>query len=130
MLKGKTMKFFIYGTLKRKCSNNHKMKEVQGKFLAEVKTVQRYPMFNLGEYFPYLQDTIGTGNFVKGELWEVPEDKTYILDHFEGVPTLYKKGTIDVKTETEVHENVNVYFITEEESKKALTFLELITEWR
>jgi gamma-glutamylcyclotransferase (GGCT)/AIG2-like uncharacterized protein YtfP len=64
--------------------------------LGEVQTVDEYPMFLLGETFPYLLNKPSIGHIITGELYEINDIIEGKLDIFEGVPYLYKKGYIDV----------------------------------
>jgi len=117
--------FFIYGTLK-KSGNNHHIIERFAHFRGEVQTVFKYPMYDIGDGFPYLQDSRCDGNLVIGELYEIPEKYHDRLDYFEGVPTLYKKGLIEVLTKDAEMYMVNAYFVSNEID---FTKLKLIKEW-
>lgn len=121
--------FFVYGTLKRDQYNHYHIKD-KSKFIGEVETVEKYPLYLLKEPFPYLQDSIGIGFNIKGELFEIGEEHEKYLDNFEGVPFLYKKGKILVKHLEEIKE-VSCYFKTKEihlDSKKFKN-LKLIKEY-
>jgi len=118
--------FFIYGTLKRS-GNNHHMIEKFAHFRGEAQTLFKYPMYDIGDGFPYLQNSRNNGNLVIGELYEIPEKYHKQLDHFEGVPKLYKKGLIEVLTKDAETHIVNAYFVSNEID---FTQLELIKEWK
>ncbi len=105
--------FFIYGTLKRS-GNNHQIIEKFAHFRGEAQTVFKYPMYDIGDGFPFLQNNRNNGNLIIGELYEIPEKYHKIVDYFEGVPTLYKKGTIEVLTKEVETYIVNVYFASNE----------------
>lgn len=103
------MLIFAYGTLKRGCKNSSVLEGLSGTFINIAETVLPYPMFDLGDGFPYLQEELGEGKSITGEVWEVPDKELYQLDRFEGVPTLYRQGNIDVYLNGET-ENVLCYF--------------------
>jgi len=96
------MLVFTYGTLKKDFSNHHILERVQAKYLGEVHTVLKYPMFNLNDTFPYLQDNPGIGEIIKGDLFYIDEIHEEYLDSFEGVPELYKSGIIEVIYNNEI----------------------------
>ena len=121
--------YFIYGTLKKKMKNEHIMKKVNGEFIEKVKTKIKYPMFDLLSGFPYIQDKKGYGLIVKGELYKIDEQYIKKLDEFEGVPTLYKRGKINVKSKEKNYKNVNCYFISSELTINELTKVDLFEEW-
>ena len=101
-----TAKLFVYGTLKQGFYNNYLLKD--SKFLKNVVTDDEYPMFMRCENFPYLKNE-NKGYNIKGELWEVSDEKIKELDYFEGVPDLYYRDTLKVN-----NEDVFVYFMTED----------------
>jgi len=121
--------YFVYGTLKKDMKNHHIMKNLNAKFIAPATTIDEYPMFDLGNGFPYVQNKPGIGHVLSGELWTVSEDKVKDLDYFEGVPTLYKKGKISVIHESGGVAVANCYFITDELDKYEITDVELLKEW-
>ena len=121
--------YFIYGTLKKGKRNDHIMKQVKGEFICPVETVKPYPMFDLGNGFPFLQDSIHFGKIIQGELYLVDEKYDKKLDYFEGVPSLYKRGTITVEFEDNVYDDINCYFITDELTNGELEQVDFINEW-
>ena len=112
----KEISVFIYGSLKKGFHNHQFLKNqrVYGAKMIEVETTLKYPLYNSESYcehFPYLEDRQGVGMIVKGELYQVKSLKE--LDRFEGVPVLYKRGTIEV---VDVYGNTyeaNAYFRAE-----------------
>jgi len=122
------MKVFVYGTLKSNCRNNDIIKRAGGEFLFPCITTNKYPMFDLGDGFPYIQDTKGIGKHIEGELWKVPNSGAEILNEFEGVPTLYKNGRIDIEFEN-IKINAYCYFKTKELSDNELENITFIDEW-
>jgi len=117
--------FFIYGTLKKNGNNFSILKKYNAKFIGEVITKNKYPMFKLQEYFPYLQNNKNQGNIIKGELFEIDKKYHDSLDYFEGVPKLYINGKITVIYNNEEIE-VNCYF----KSKNIdLKNVKLFDEW-
>lgn len=95
------MKIFLYGTLKSGFVNHHIIKRIIGEQTPiKVITAEKYPMYNGDSYFPYLEDQVGVGYNIIGEMVEITNQKDIdFLDTFEGVPYLYKRGTIKVKNE-------------------------------
>lgn len=100
----KFIKVFIYGTLKSGFRNNDKILFLKGKKLGQCKTVDKMNLFDIGDGFPYLQKAINKGEYVIGELWELPEDSISTLDDFEGVPFLYKRSKINIVFNDEIIE--------------------------
>jgi len=121
--------FFVYGTLKRTMKNSHIMRRVKAEYVADVETIKPYPMFDLGNGFPYVQDNPGKGLILQGELFVVEEEHEKFLDRFEGVPTLYKKGKIDVELENLQYLDVDCYFISDELTDDELNEVNLFEEW-
>lgn len=122
------MLFFIYGTLKKNFYNHHILQNLNiDRPLSKVTTVEKYPLFVLKDPFPYLQNNKGEGFNVIGELYEIPEECLSILDNFEGVPYLYKRGVLDVvDVEGNISKNVNVYFKSQ---KINLNKIECVSEY-
>jgi gamma-glutamylcyclotransferase (GGCT)/AIG2-like uncharacterized protein YtfP len=94
------MNVFIYGTLKIDCCNHHVLRNIIGEIQRpiQVTTVNKYPLYKSEHYFPYLEDQPGIGKNIIGQLVEIDDDDLDKLDQFEGVPSLYKRGTIMVQT--------------------------------
>jgi len=123
------MLVFIYGTLKKDMNNHHILEQVDAEFISPVKTILKYPMFKLNDPFPYLQNNPGFGMIVRGELWEIEDKHKDKLDQFEGVPSLYINGKIDVECDNKVYCGVNVYFKAKRYSLDYLSLFSLIDEW-
>jgi gamma-glutamylcyclotransferase (GGCT)/AIG2-like uncharacterized protein YtfP len=73
---------FVYGTLKRGCSN-HGQLEGQA-FVGEARTAPGYRLFDVGGFpglVPWAADTGG----VEGEVWETDGAGLARLDAFEGL---------------------------------------------
>lgn len=121
------MNVFVYGTLKEGCCNHHILRTLIGDIQKPVRvtTVDEYPMYKSEYYFPYLEDQPGKGKKVVGQIVEVDDDLIYKLDIFEGVPTLYKKGTIKVKNGN-IEFDCLCYFKAEETT---LTNISFLSEW-
>lgn len=83
---------FVYGTLKRGCSNHHFLAEQR--FVGEARTVPGFRLYNLGGYpgmVPHATDRDG----VTGEIWEVDEACLRRLDALEGLAEgLYRREPI------------------------------------
>lgn len=121
------MLVFVYGTLKTHCCNHHVLQNLIGEKQkpVPVKSVKKYPMYKSEYYFPYLENQPGIGENIVGQIVEVDDDLLYKLDHFEGVPDLYKRGTIKVKTGN-IEMDCLCYFKAQETNLKNKSFL---TEW-
>lgn len=105
------MTIFVYGTLKNGCSNNNVLQNIDAHFLGEVETVEKFPMYQYKDPFPYLVENIGSGNIVEGELYKINDTYKSVLDRFEGVPDLYYNGKIDVIQNGKII-TANCYFST------------------
>ena len=123
------MLVFVYGTLKNNCSNHEVLRKIlKTNGYISVKTIEKYPLYKLSDPFPYLENKPGVGKRIKGQIFDIKEKNEKILDNFEGVPDLYKKGTIDVLDSMgNIYKNVNVYF----RAKPLYSFenIELIDDW-
>ncbi|HYD84303.1 MAG TPA: gamma-glutamylcyclotransferase family protein [Opitutus sp.] len=98
---------FIYGTLKRGCSN-HRVLAGQT-FLGEARTAPGYRLYDLGEY-PGMIAVSGDHQGVSGELWSVTPEILAQLDAFEGIPQgLYRRERIALRPPF-ADRTVNTYF--------------------
>ena len=87
---------FVYGTLKRGEGNYRVLEQADAEFVAEAKTVERFPM--TGQYVPFLHMEPGVGHHVKGEIHAV---KSFTrLDQFEGAYTR-KPVLVETKDKTQ-----------------------------
>lgn len=85
-------RLFVYGTLKRGCSNHPQMAGAH--FLGLARTPPGYRLYDLGGY-PALVGTPEDVSGVVGEVWSVDPDGLDRLDRFEGVHEgLYRRETI------------------------------------
>ncbi len=86
---------FVYGTLKRGCSNHREMADQA--FVAEARTVPGFRLFDVGGYpglVPWPEDTEG----VEGEIWSVNDATLARLDAFEGVDEgLYERKPVPLQ---------------------------------
>ena len=73
---------FVYGTLKRGCSNHHHL--AGQKFLGEARTAPGFTLFSLGDY-PGMVRSANPGDQVVGEVWKVDAACLAALDKLEGV---------------------------------------------
>jgi gamma-glutamylaminecyclotransferase len=81
---------FVYGTLRRGQRNHPQLRGAA--FLGEATTAPRYDVIDLG---PYPGLVAGTSP-VAGEVWTVSAELLAALDAFEGVPTLYTRGPVEL----------------------------------
>lgn len=124
-----SIKIFVYGTLKQK-SDNHRVisKGVIPGSIQDVKTKNKYPLYMGSSFYPCLENQVGVGNQIHGQLMEIKSRYIPVLDDYEGSPDLFKRGLIDVITaDGEIITDVVVYFYTE--YSKNLEEKELLTEW-
>jgi gamma-glutamylcyclotransferase (GGCT)/AIG2-like uncharacterized protein YtfP len=109
---------FVYGTLKRGCSN-HPFLAGQ-RFVGDARTVRGYRLYNLGE-FPGMIRLPEDRNGVAGEVWSVtPAALTYI-DHLEGLDLgLYRREPVELAPPF-AHETVETYiYALSTEGREAL----------
>jgi gamma-glutamylcyclotransferase (GGCT)/AIG2-like uncharacterized protein YtfP len=87
---------FIYGTLKRGCSNHRFLADQN--FLGLARTVAGFRLFDLGGY-PGIAAHRDDRDGVVGELWSVDPEALERLDRFEGVHEgLYRREPIALQT--------------------------------
>ncbi|MES2693078.1 MAG: gamma-glutamylcyclotransferase family protein [Verrucomicrobiota bacterium] len=83
---------FIYGTLKRGCSNHHHM--AGQKFVGPARTVPGYHLCDLGGY-PAIVEKAGHPDGIVGEVWSIDAEGLERLDQFEGVHEgLYRRAPL------------------------------------
>jgi gamma-glutamylcyclotransferase (GGCT)/AIG2-like uncharacterized protein YtfP len=73
---------FVYGTLKRGCSNHGQLADQT--FLGVARTPSGYRLYDLGGY-PAIVAKSDDAEGVVGEVWSVDDDALKRLDYFEGV---------------------------------------------
>lgn len=89
------MKYFAYGTLKRKKSNFGLMEHINAKYVCDG-VLDGYKMYNLGGY-PMINNG-KTNDCVHGEIFEVKDFDR--LDILEGVKNgFYKRIPLSIKTD-------------------------------
>ena len=119
---------FVYGTLKRGMSNHHVLEALAATYISSDITIEKYPMFDLGHGYPYLQDTKGIGNRIEGEIYELDSSNLRTIDEFECSPTLYHRGKVTVMLDREPVE-VSAYFKTKELTTEQLFNIPLFNSW-
>lgn len=86
---------FVYGTLKRGCSNHHFLSDQ--KFVGAARTVPGFRLYELGGHpgmVPKDDDHAG----VSGEIWEVDEAALVRLDALEGLDEgLYRRDVVPLR---------------------------------
>lgn len=121
------MKLFVYGTLKRifrdeMNSPTAPMNNV--KFIGEYDTQQRWTLADFGAYPAMIPGNSG----VRGEVWEVPDERIEQLDRYEGAPNLFYRGDVEVApVGTEDYEWVESYIFTN--ISQLLTYKNTMKEW-
>ena len=83
---------FVYGTLKRGCSNHHHLAEQT--FVGLARTSPGYRLVDLGGY-PTIVARADDRDGVVGEVWSVDDAALQRLDRFEGVHEgLYRRAPL------------------------------------
>lgn len=83
---------FVYGTLKRGCSNHTYLADQT--FVGLARTPPGFRLYDLGGY-PGIAPVTDDRNGVIGEIWSVDDDALERLDRFEGVHEgLYRRQPI------------------------------------
>lgn len=86
---------FVYGTLKRGCSNHASLRGQR--FIGIASTEPGFRLFSLGQYPGMVRWEEDPGG-VTGEVWEVDDDCLNHLDILEGVAEgLYRRERIPLK---------------------------------
>lgn len=86
---------FVYGTLKRGCSNHAHL--AGQRFVGTARTHPGYSLFDLGGY-PGIAPAPASREGVSGEVWSVDSDALARLDAFEGVAEgLYHRARISLQ---------------------------------
>lgn len=75
------MKVFTYGTLQRGFNNHIVMQQARGKFISKAIIKDKAIYWTYPGSFPVVIDGRGV---VRGEIYDVPEDKIHLLDSLEG----------------------------------------------
>jgi gamma-glutamylcyclotransferase (GGCT)/AIG2-like uncharacterized protein YtfP len=83
------VRLFVYGSLLGGEVNHRHLSGAP--FLGESTTEPGYRMVDLGPYPAVLE---GGTTAVRGEVYEVDEDKMAWLDEFEGHPDVYRRCTV------------------------------------
>lgn len=97
------MKFFVFGTLKRRHGNNVLLREGKAKYLGDACTVEPYVMAGL-MVWPNKD-----GKLVRGEVWEIDDPETSrrgaatlkALDRLESNGRIYQRREVKVRMLTD-----------------------------
>jgi gamma-glutamylaminecyclotransferase len=93
---------FVYGTLKRDCSNHHFL--AGQKFIGLGRTVPGFRLYSLGG-FPGMVTQEGDEAGVTGEVWAVDAEALVRLDGLEGVDEgLYRRESVKLVHPFDVRE--------------------------
>jgi gamma-glutamylcyclotransferase (GGCT)/AIG2-like uncharacterized protein YtfP len=112
----------VYGTLKRGRGNHGVLGN--SVFLGEAVTVSKeFTMFDGG--FPFVSDSFvdeDLNGSIVGELYETNDQRILSnLDRLEGVPYLYVKREIDVKTLDNITYQATIYVASEGSNARLLS---------
>jgi len=83
----KKIYIFVYGTLKKGTRQHNRLMK-NAEFVGIGTTTTKYVMCNYG-YPMIFEDK--NGHIIKGEVYKIPISDLYILDRYEGYPSLYKR---------------------------------------
>lgn len=98
---------FVYGTLKRGCSNHGQL--AGQTFVGIARTQPGFSLYDVGGY-PGLVAQAGDRDGVSGEIWSVSETGLLRLDDFEGVHEgLYRREPVPLLAPF-AGQMVNAYF--------------------
>lgn len=86
------VKIFAYGTL-RKGSKGHRFLQ-SATLLAENQKLKGFRMYDNG-FYPFVIPVENQEEYIVGEIYEIPEEALPQLDHYEGVPSLYKRTYLE-----------------------------------
>jgi len=92
--RAKTVRVFVYGTLKRGYQNNMHYLFGKSAMLGQHTTKPHYTLKDLG-YYPAVE-LCGT-TAVKGEVYQIADDVLQELDWLEGYPAFYERELIDTE---------------------------------
>jgi len=96
------LRVFVYGTLKNGQPNHYWLQNMENglaKFLAHGKTKDQFPLVIGTRYnVPFLLNKPGTGQNIKGEIYDVDEKMLEKLDILEDYPHLYDRQIQDIVT--------------------------------
>ena len=85
---------FVYGTLKRRCSNHHQL--AGQTFVGTARTRPGYRLYDYGGY-PGIVARADDEAGVTGEVWSVDDSALAQLDHFEGIHEgLYRRELLEL----------------------------------
>lgn len=94
---------FVYGTLKEGQPNYYRMMDSThgtAKFLARARTVDPYPLvIATKNNIPFMLNTPGKGERIRGEIYEVDDKMLKFLDEFESCPEMYQRTLVKLEVE-------------------------------
>ena len=99
---------FVYGTLKRECSNHYFLQDAP--FLGQARTVERYGLY-VAEYpLVYPGDAVCR---IRGEVYAVDGETLKRLDILEDHPHLYRRQETEVLLDSGKRLRAWIYFYPE-----------------
>eukprot|EP00105_Crassostrea_gigas_P037336 XP_019921484.1 PREDICTED: gamma-glutamylaminecyclotransferase [Crassostrea gigas] len=94
-------RIFVYGTLKNGQPNHFRLMDPctgTTLFVGVGETVEKYPLVIERSWnMPCLLHVPGTGWHVKGEIYDVDDEKMKFLDYFEDHPEMYTRTLISAE---------------------------------
>lgn len=103
---------FVYGTLKRGGANHRVLAELGARFVGVATTAEARTLVDLGPYPALLAlDAARDGSVtpVHGEIFEIDDEALPVVDAFEGVPELYHREVIGLRSADGVETNAFTY---------------------
>ena len=102
----KTVKIFVYGTLKKGYRNHDRY--CGNAICIEPATVNG-KLYDTGWGFPAMQLSGNPSDIVHGEIITIPEDDLPAVDFLEGVPRLYQRVEVMAVSEAETESAAYCY---------------------
>jgi gamma-glutamylcyclotransferase (GGCT)/AIG2-like uncharacterized protein YtfP len=100
---------FVYGTLRKHRSAHDLIKRAPGRFIKEVRTANKYHLYDVGSFPGMIEDDTVEGQGILGEVWEIPQAAFKDLDRYECVNSgLFRRGEVHLEDGT----SANAYFFT------------------
>ncbi|CAJ0942611.1 unnamed protein product, partial [Mesorhabditis belari] len=110
------IRVFVYGTLKRGEPNEHHLTLSSGiqQFIGSGKTSNKFPLIIASKFnIPMVLRERGFGNQIRGEVYEINEEKLQCLDQLEAYPELYTREIEQIELDSGDVTNAWMYMVHE-----------------